>query len=125
VRPPIAAIRSSAPHISAIVFGAAAISAAFSTPSGVSQRATTLRSGIVASWPALSVFASMTLRYAVACRASRSAACSGLATEFTRTMTRSGSIGVATNASRAAALPEAGTASSRSSTTTSAASTAF
>src|SRR3984957_12514671 len=126
VRPRIDAIRSSAPHITAMTPGAAAISAALSTPSGVSHSATTRQSPPSASSCALvSVLGSITCRYPVPRSAAMSAACSGVPVALTRTMTRAGSRSAAASAVRAASFPSAPTPSSRSRMTASAAASAF
>ncbi len=125
LRPCIAAIRSSEPHISPATPGAAARAAALSTPSGVSHRATTCHRASGPSWLASSAFGSMTIRYAVWRSAARSASNSGVPTALTRIITRSGSTGFASSASRACCLAAGRTASSRSITTRSAAASAL
>ena len=106
--------------------GAAAISAALTTPSGVSHSATTRQPPPSASSCVLvSVLGSMTCRYLVPRSAAMSAACSGVPVALTRTMTRAGSRSVATSAARAASLPSAPTPSSRSRMTASAAASAL
>src|SRR6185312_1661844 len=126
VRPCMEAIRSSAPHIIAMTFGAAATSAAFTTPRAVSHSATTRQSAPrPSSCARVSVLGSMISRYGVPRSAAMSAACSGVPVALTRTMTRAGSRTDATSAARAASLPSAPTPSSRSRMAASAAARAF
>src|SRR6202035_2614243 len=126
VRPRMEAIRSSAPHITAMTFGAAAISGALTMPSAVSHSATTCQlSPNSLSCARLSDLGSITVRYPVRRSAARSAACSAVPVALTRTITRAGSSSEAASAARAAFLPSAPTPSSRSRITASAAARAF
>src|ERR1700733_1930314 len=126
LRPRMEAIRSSAPHITAMTFGAAAISGALTTPSAVSHSATIRQSrSSSSSCRRVAALGSMITRYPVPRNAAMSAACSGVPVALTRTITRAGSRSVAASAARAASLPSAPTPSSRSRMTASAAASAF